>query len=240
MKISKEKFIEISIILALVIILTFFSTRKVYQIELDGIFLGYTNSVNTVNDLADSIMQEQANIYKLKTIYPVSKFTFTKTNKRGKKIISQTQLAEKITQFQSYEFDGFVLIINNNPMAYSSSLSNLENIVSNVKTHFMGEYDTLEQVKFKEPVSIEKIKLQLKDLSSKSDLISLTDLLINGINNQDKYVVKKGDTASAIAQNHNMTLSNLAESNPNINISKISIGQIINISKPEKILHIQK
>lgn len=239
MKISKEKLIEISIICILLLVLMFFSTRKVYKLNIGGVFIGYVDSIDSTKLIAKSISKEETDFYNLETIYPINTYEFLKTNKSGKEILNNETLANKIRQFQTYEIDGFVLYINDLAMAYSSSSINLESILSTVKTNFMGEYDSIDNIEFVEPVRIESMRLNLNHLSSKSDLIELTDKLINGIYAKDKYVVKKGDTAIAIAKKYKMSLKNLKNANINSNLNKLKIGQIVNISKPQKIIHIK-
>ena len=49
-----------------------------------------------------------------------------------------------------------------------------------------------------------------------------------------EYKVKSGDTFSEIASKNNMSLQNLIDANPGIDIDKLSLDQVINIPKEEK------
>ena len=45
----------------------------------------------------------------------------------------------------------------------------------------------------------------------------------------NKYIVKKGDTLSAIAKAHNTTVSKIAKANAIADVNKIVVGQLLTI-----------
>ncbi|MCT4661510.1 MAG: LysM peptidoglycan-binding domain-containing protein [Tissierellales bacterium] len=237
---AKHRLIEITIIIILAILLIIISNKKIYEVRLAETSIGYTDNTEHIDEIQKQLISEVASTYNLETISPEKSFTYVQTNKRGKSVTSDDLLSAKIRKHQSYSLDGFALLINGKNFANSARRSNLETIISNVKTHFMGEFDAPEQVVFEETLEIQPVKLNLNELSTKTELLALNELLINGINTTDKYIVQKGDTASAIAKKHNMELFELEEANQDINLSKLKIGQILNISKPEKVLHLKK
>lgn len=239
-KLSKNKIIEISIIIVLAIFLIIISNKKIYEVHLDDVTIGYTDDTDSIEQLQVEIISEVASTYNVETLIPEKQFSYIQTNKRGKSVTSNDLISAKIRKYQSYSVDGFALLIDGKAFAHSARRSNLETLVSNVKTHFMGEFDAPEQVIFQEAIEISPLKLGLDELSTKTELLSLNELLINGINTTDKYVVQSGDTASAIAKKHNMDLLELEQANEDSDLNRLKIGQILNISKPEKVLHLKK
>ncbi|KKM10266.1 hypothetical protein SY88_14455 [Clostridiales bacterium PH28_bin88] len=109
----------------------------------------------------------------------------------------------------------------------------------------------IEQLKEKFRPEIEGIILDKLDLEEEVTLVSreaaLTEIkgadaavetLLNGTTRVEKYTVKSGDSLWAIAKNQNMQVQGLLDANPQLTSDKLSIGQELNLVKPDPQVHV--
>lgn len=85
-------------------------------------------------------------------------------------------------------------------------------------------------------------KVELIPLETNRDQISgveeATTLLKKGRTAKLTYAVQKGDNLWTIAQKNNMRVQEILEANPGLKTDFIDVGQVINLIKPEPLVHI--
>lgn len=64
-------------------------------------------------------------------------------------------------------------------------------------------------------------------------------MLTENTNGQTTYEVQKGDTFMALAFDNDMTMAEMEELNPGVDINKLYIGQILNIKEEIPFLGVQ-
>jgi len=101
----------------------------------------------------------------------------------------------------------------------------LEQLLEQLKTSVTNE-DTI-SVTFSGEVEVREEYVSAEEIMN---LGHLAELLYSTKVEEVNYEVKKGDTWSQIAANHNMTSEQLLALNPGYNINKISVGEVLTIS----------
>ena len=73
----------------------------------------------------------------------------------------------------------------------------------------------------------------------KADTAAMLAMLTENTNGQTTYEVQKGDTFMALAFDNDMTMAEMEELNPGVDINKLYIGQILNIKEEIPFLGVQ-
>lgn len=237
-EILDSKMLKISIPIVILLFIIFILTQKVYVININNQEIGFVKNTKSVASYQETIATELSKTYgaDVSAVYPI---TFTKISKSKVNISTESEILESLKSKQTFNIKGFQLIIDNSIYASTISSGILDTLLANVKTQFMNDYANIDIVEFIEDVKIVEASFNVKTISSKSDIAKLQDILLNGLETEEKYIVQKGDVMGNIAKKHGMTLTDIELANPDINIHKIKIGQAINISAPTKILHVK-
>ena len=91
------------------------------------------------------------------------------------------------------------------------------------------------QVKYDEKVELIPVESNEGDVSSVEEAVSV---LKKGRTKQLTYTVQKGDNLWTIARKNNIHVKEIREANPGLNTDFIDMGQVINLVKPEPLIHI--
>jgi len=123
-------------------------------------------------------------------------------------------------------FEGYSLTVNGEFIGAATHIDTLHSILTRIKSPYVSE-DTL-TADFVENVSITKGYLAT---DVEMDVATITAALTANTAGQTVYEVEKGDTFMAIAQHNGMTMAELQELNPDVNINRLHIGQLLTIKE---------
>ena len=96
--------------------------------------------------------------------------------------------------------------------------------------------------------TIDRVEVQILDRievrrgSHTADSMQSADnavrMLLHGTTEEKRYAVRRGDTAWDIARDHDMSLHEMERANPGKNLSRLSIGEELNLIVPKPYVHI--
>ena len=123
-------------------------------------------------------------------------------------------------------FQGYSLTVDGQFIGAATRVDTLQSILNRIKSPYVGE-DTL-TADFVENVAITK---GFFATDVEQDVETITAALTANTAGQTVYEVEKGDTFMAIAQRNNMSMAELQELNPDVNINRLHIGQLLTIKE---------
>ncbi|WP_217267294.1 M23 family metallopeptidase [Thermanaeromonas sp. C210] len=109
-------------------------------------------------------------------------------------------------------------------------------LLERLKKEFVpGEGAMVEEVKFKEKVSLVRQLAAPEDIASPDEVLAL---LKEGTEEVRQYTVQEGDCLWTIAQKFDLPVEKLQEANPQIQGERLDIGQVINLSARKPLLNV--
>ena len=138
-----------------------------------------------------------------------------------------------ISGFETYLFDqvgevmkSYVLKVNGELIGAAADQAALDAMLDQIKAPYLTE-NTIESG-FTANV---RITQEYTSTSVRQDLSEMACLLTRNTTGETMYEVVKGDTFMAIAYDNGMTVSELEALNPDVNVDKLSIGQLLTVKE---------
>lgn len=142
---------------------------------------------------------------------------------------------------ESYLFDtideiihGYSLTVDGELIGATRTRAELDALLDEVKAPYVNE-NTL-TAEFVQPV---RVTGEYLPATAERGQESLFSTLTANINGETTYEVVKGDTFMAIALANNMTMKELQELNPDIDINRLYIGQLLTVKEEIPFLSVQ-
>lgn len=127
-----------------------------------------------------------------------------------------------------------VLTVNGQTLGATDSAEGLQELLNSISGTYVTE-NTI-SVNFVENVNVSR------EYSPTDDIVELSDLaaiLTSNTEEQVDYVVQSGDTFSGIAYKLDMSMSELKALNPDVNIDRLQIGQVLTVSQAVPFLSVR-
>lgn len=224
-------FVATIIVTAVLIIQSFYVPA--YAIKVNGENIGivadtelYESAVDYVETQATEILGKE---YKLDEN---TEFSLTLTAKDELASVNElkTSLLRQVDELKK----NYVLTVNGETIGASEDKAVLQDLLNKVASQYTNE-STIEY-QFEQDVSI---TYDYTSIDTQSDLTAIYKMLTSNTEEVVTYTAVKGDTYSEIASEHGMKLNELMELNPNADLDKLMIGDVIIIKKPVPFLSIR-
>lgn len=146
------------------------------------------------------------------------------------------ELAQLLAAKTTLKTLAFELKIDGVPRALLRDEASATAVLEQLKKDFLpGDAAVLEEVKFREEVSLDRKLVSPDEIASPEQVLSL---LKNGTEEVSQYIVQKGDSLWSIAQKYGLTVEKLKEANPQLQGERLDIGQVINLRQKNPLLHV--
>lgn len=130
----------------------------------------------------------------------------------------------------------FELKINGVPKAVLRDEASATAALEQLKKDFLPtDGAVVEEVKFKEEVSLDRKLVSPEEIASLDQVLSM---LKGGTEEVSQYTVQEGDSLWSIAQKYGLTVEKLKDANPQLQGERLDIGQVINLRQKNPLLHV--
>ena len=196
-----------------------------YVVSVDGVPLGTVSDPQVFEDVMDRVEARAATIlgYDYEIPSTVS-YTFA-LSERGK--LSDTG------EFETYLFDqigavmkSYVLKVDGTFIGAAADRESLDALLDAIKAPYRTENTVSADFTSNGGVSHEYTPSDVNQ-----DLDAMLARLTQNTNGQTTYEVQKGDTFMQIAFDNDMSMSELEALNPDVDINRIYIGQLLNVKE---------
>ena len=183
-------------------------------------------------------------VERLKDSYPEnvtieSEIYFKENRSSSLPMTPDASILTAIREAVDIKIDAYAIVIDGEQLFHVSSQSDAERVLDAVKDpHIKNIEDNngqVEEVQFKEDVEILPNNIDYKDLISVNDAVLIITQGTEGI---VEYMVEEGDSLWSIARGHDMRVSDIENSNPELNGETIKPGDIINITGEASLLSV--
>lgn len=196
-----------------------------YVVSLDGTDIGivrkpavFENVINRVEIRASSILGYK---YELDSEITYD-FALTKRDALSPVADFENYLFETIDEI----FYGYSLTVGDVQIGAAADRAELDALLEEIKAPYINENTT--SVEFVESIHIAHEYLPA---TVEQDMDNIRAALTANRNGETTYEVKKGDTFMAIAYANDMTMNELKELNPDVNINRLYIGQLLTVKE---------
>ncbi len=204
-----------------------------YAVSMDGIPLGTVRSPEAFEEVVDRVEARAGRILGREyTLGGEASYEFA-LSERGK-LSDEKELEEYLfNQISEVELN-YVLKVDGKLIGAAADQSSLERMLEEIKAPYVTEHTTASGFTANVAISHEYTPTDVNQ-----DLEDMFSQLTVNTNGQTTYEVVKGDTFMQIALDNGMTVREMQELNPDINIDRIYIGQLLNIREEIPFLSVQ-
>lgn len=190
-----------------------------------------------VNELLPKLEKELEKTYE-HNIEIESKFEVVPSKAKDNEIATYEQVYEALSSNVDYSILAYAININGEQIGIVNSEYIALNVIEEVKNYFTQNYDeeSIVEVTTAENVEIKEVKALNSEIQDKDELINY---IVKGTNEEQKYIVEKGDTYWTIAEYFDMSLDELISANPDSDSERIQIGDELNLIVPKPFLSVQ-
>lgn len=237
----------------------FFSTKEtsvqaepktLYQVYLGGEKIGITDSKTALEKYIDNEQKEIKEQYRVKTVYPPNNLYVEKYISYQEHVYTAKEIYEMIKKKSPFTIKGYKITIKNEtPMSLYVlddkmfekavtrtieafiSKEELKNFKNGTQPEIKTTGQLIEDLYINEDIIVKQmyISTDQKIFTNEDELTRF--LLFNSVKEQQKYIVKLGDTIEDIAFNNKLGVNEFMVVNPNLDTSNSLLypGQSVNI-----------
>lgn len=195
-----------------------------YIVKVNNKEIGYINKKATYNDVVDSIRKTDGK-------EPLKYITIEKVNYEGKSFVSKSHIEKIAREELKLKMPATAIFANGVEVARVYNTENTDKILEEVKKSY---YPKLENGTYKIVSSIIKENITTSSiLANPGEVLDAHDAaekIVNGRGAEKTYIVKQGDTIWDIALKNDVSVEDIKDANPKLNIDKIGIDDEIKLA----------
>lgn len=186
------------------------------------------NEIKTENG-AQIILNEEADIQLTKVIV---------TDTRETKIDTGEDALHNIADLEEVRVKGYELIVSGSAVGIFGSDAAAQQVLDQVRDFYLAGRPASEfkEVGFVEPTVISETAVMQSTLA---DAQTVYEKLVEGALEVTVYEIKTGDTAYAIARDHNIAIEQMAALNPGVDLELIHEGQQLKLEAQKAMLNLR-
>lgn len=235
-ELKKYKWWIAALTFVVVVIYTIQTTPvEAYKVLISGEEAGYIAE----KDAVDVQLQAMLDAYSENGLYEVEQLTEV-TYETG--LVSEdqviadedvTKILEEALEFKMY---GYAISIDGTPFFTLKTEAEAQAVLAKIKNQYTMENVTVEDIAFIENVKVNKVEAVKSDMD---DFDTVWTAYQSGREELETYVVQKGDTTWDIASRFGLTLEEIADANADKDMTRLQIGQEINLNLPKAWINVR-
>lgn len=137
-----------------------------------------------------------------------------------------------------WKLNAVVIEVCQENTAVLASTEEAEAVLDSVKKSYLpsGSQVTLVEAEFVEPVEVVQAEATLRELDTKEEAVQL---LVQGKEKIEEYVLKEGDSLWSIAAANGTSVEALQAANPDAKEKTLQIGQVLKLAKAEPMISVK-
>ncbi len=204
-----------------------------YKVSVNGVELGYVTAPRQVEAAMERVEARASSILGYEyTLDQEMGYEFEVTLREDRIPLSrvETYLFDQIGEVMKTS----VLTVNGQMLGAADNTQDLTDMLDAIKAPFVNENTV--SAEFVEPVVLTR---EYTATTALRDIDEMAAVLTSNSMERVDYVVKAGDTFSAIANSNGMTMAELQELNPGVDIDNLWVDQVLTISQAVPFLSVR-
>lgn len=209
------------------------------NVIVDGSIVGTAQTQQQVEEIIEELHKEKE-VNGL-TVNCISVIEFEPVKLSKKAIMAQADIASILRENLVFHYGAVGIAINGQIKAILENRELAQKAIQEVKESYLPksgnnfEVNVLE-VSIVEDVAFKPVDVDMEEIMSFEEAL---EILKFGEEKVTYYEVASGDSLWTIAQKNGIRVSELEEANPDIDVSRLQIGQKLRLVKPEPAFHVQ-
>ncbi|MBK3496796.1 M23 family metallopeptidase [Viridibacillus sp. YIM B01967] len=232
--------------------------HKIYHIYMKDQYIGAVSNEKSIDTLIDDKVKKVSTHYKNLSLKATSDLSIVSEQVFLENTNDEDTL-EKLDDVLTIEASAFALLIDGKVAAYVKDIDAYEETIRQLKLQYISPKElkvlnAMEDSHIPLP-PLKKDETRIVGISVKQSVSGITEntnpaniltvkkavkLLTKGKLQEKQYTIKKGDTISSVAANHNITASKLLKLNHNLTDRRsLPIGHPIKVAESEPLINIE-
>ena len=210
-------------------VLVMASGAEVYSLTIAGKNAGYITNTALIDEAVKEIKADYSNGKEginLSVDKRAIEYKGTDLEKNDVNPLTVKELEKKIVAADICTAKEWAVNIDGKNIAAVTSKKSAEQILAEVKNHYLSSNSKLLSANFKENVFVTQAAINVADIMKPDDAVTL---LVTGEKKPEIYTVKDGDTIWDIAAENGMSANELQKANPGFDPNKLKLGQKLNL-----------
>lgn len=201
-------------------IICFVEDRDAAQQALEDMEKNIENRLGQDIFLSKDIIIERAYGANIEKVYSI--------NKMKEKIQDKTQVLTKV----------YALNVDDKDIAYLSNEQEANEILNSLKASYQPreEGKSLQEISFVEKIEVFEKSVPVNKVQKKEKVM---ELITQGKEVAHSYTLEEGDTVWDIMKEYDLSLEEIEKANPDLNVTKVNIGQELTLMLPEPLIHVK-
>lgn len=232
---SKKVFVPVVLnILIISIFSVIYFSNTAYAVKIDGKEIGVVKNkeelYTAIQEIENSIKDELGTETKISQA-----ITSEKIFKLAAEITPMDVIKSRLQENLEVKVEAYSLNVDGEDLVYLKDRESAEEILNRIKSQYLQDKNN------KEISFVEKVEILRRDVEAAKikDLESAYQYIVEGSSKPEKYVIKEGDTTWDITKKHNITLDEIKQANPGINLDSLQIGQELNLVAPKPFINVK-
>ena len=220
-------FLSVSAVLGLTLTLTTLYTTS-YAVFVDGENVGAVTDQSTVEAAVSSVeaMGSRMLGYEYTVDNEISyRFALTKRSDLAGEEVFEDYFSTKMDDTEEDGLRLYEIRLDGKRLGVIESKVEFNNLLQEIREPYTNENTT--GVEFVEEIQVNPVPLANEVLT----IDQMRDILTENTTGETTYTVVSGDTFSNIAYRNDMPMPDPKAHNPDVNINKLSIGQVLNVKE---------
>ncbi len=204
-----------------------------YAVSVNGVMLGTVKEPVIFERIVDQVETRASNILGHDYVLD-GNIDYSFALVRKDEVSSLSSLENYLLDQVDEVTKSYVLTVDGTPVGAADDPASLNTLLDNFKAPYVNQ-NTIDSG-FTSNVHIDYGYTASDTLR---DTQQIANALKQSVSGQTTYEVAKGDTFMAIAFANHMSISELKELNPDVNVDKLSIGQLLNVKESVPLLSVR-
>ena len=223
---------------AIIATLSVCSLNTSYTLEIDGNVVGQVASKSVVNQALNEAQQAAEEASGMDIIAAYNNVEVKAARGFSEDTLTDAEVAAVINEKVDWLTQGAALNVNNGEYQFAvATVEEGQSVLDKLKeTAVANQGDaTVKSVEFMEDVTLEAGNVKVGDVKTPTEIIAEIQA---GKEAVKTHTVQKGESFWTIASNHDVTVRELQNLNPDINPNRLQIGQVINLTCLEPLINV--
>jgi len=224
---APASFLVVSGVMGLILTVTTLYTVS-YAVYVDGENVGAVADRSTVADAVASVeaMGSRMLGYEYTVDNDISyRYALTLRSDLSQESVFEDYFSTKMDTVEEDDARLYEITVEGQSMGVIESKAEFNNLLRELKTVYTTG-DTV-SAEFVEEIQVTPVLLADEVLT----IDQMRTVLTENTTGETTYTVVSGDTFNAIAYRNDMSMSDLKALNPNVNVNKLSVGQVLNVKE---------
>lgn len=226
-------------VIVLILIASFANFVTGYEYAYNDRTLGIVKEQEDVTLLVDVVNQQLSKEHEaLITIDKTQDITFKRVFIINKEVDDQEKVLRRLTYMQDLTAKGYGIYIDGTRVGIMSKKEEADRVLNRVLNNYLSQSEETEyeSITFGEKVEIKEIDTKLGRMENVDDVVNK---ILTGGRRTDVHIVEAGETFAAVAEKHGISQSQLKESNPEVDVTQLEVGETLYLSEEVSMVKVQ-